>query len=467
MTLELYEKMFCIPRHMRLKSVGSSLWSTIIHYSTGTEAIFHTNDRIQRLKERVVSPQSCKWMIHWKIYQQTSQAWSKAPCFYWNSLRCWASQTIESSGCGWQVSSFGRCRNFRGVVSQGSLHPSGYRYVGISGLNFPVHRVVMIAFHGLPKVQNESLVHHRDRNKSNNHLDNLEWASHSQNAAYYYQTLTEKISRPSMRKPVAWRKLGAKMWEVCASVSLAAEQLGISSAVVSECCRGLSSVRGLEIHFADVGLRPLDGEEWRPMLDPISFSEVPGRHVSSLGRITSQKGCMYPGSLSTMGYYATQIFGHKHLVHRLVALSFLGRPPADRPFVNHKDLDKGNNAVENLEYVSLTENQQHFHANAVRKGPSHVKPVWSRRVGSNGDWTWHSSMQSASRALGVFSASVSDCVQGRQKQTGGYEFRLAEPPEAATLPGEEWRMVDLGQLQLDRRRRMERNMTFREAALPG
>ena len=354
------------------------------------------------------------------------------------------------------MSSFGRCRDSRGVVSEGSLHPSGYRYINISGERWLVHRVVIITFNGLPESQKESLVHHRDGSRSNNCLDNLEWASYSQNAAYYYQTLTEKVCQPLLCKPVAFRKLGAKTWETFASVSLAAEQLGMSPVAVSNCCRGLCSVSGSELRFEDVGQTPLDGEEWRQMLDPISFSEVPGRQVSSLGRITLQRGSAYKGSLNQVGYYATKVFGHSHFVHRLVALSFLGPPPPNRPYVNHKDLDKGNNAVENLEYVSTAENLKHFHANAVRKGPSHVKPVWSRRVGSNGTWTWHPSMKSAGEALCVPPGSISHCVQGRYKQTGGYEFRLAELPEAATLPGEEWRMVDLGQLQLDRRMRMEK-----------
>lgn len=396
-------------------------------------------------------------MIRWKIYQQTSRGWSKAPCLYWNSLRCLASQTIESTGCGWQVSSFGRCRSSRGVVSQGSLHSSGYKCVWISGSTWLVHRVVMIAFHGLPEVQNKSLVHHRDGNRLNNRLDNLEWASHSENTTSYYQTVTARSSPTSQCKPVRWRKCGARTWETCASISLASKQLGICNSTVRRCCQGLSSLSGLEIQFQDVGQTALDGEEWRPMLDPISFSEVPGRRVSSLGRITSQRGSIYKGSLNEVGYYKTQILSQKHFVHRLVALSFLGRPPPDRPFVNHKDLDKGNNEIENLEYVSRSENMEHFNAHAVRKGPSNLKPVWSRRVGSNGDWTRHPSMLSAGRALCVFAGSVSHCVQGRYKQAGGYEFRLAEPPEAATLPGEEWRMVDLGQLQLDRSMRMGKN----------
>ena len=257
-------------------------------------------------------------MIHWRTFQQTSRAWSNSPCLYWNNLRCWASQTIESTGCGWQVSSFGRCRNSRGVVSQGSLHPSGYRYIGISGVNWPVHRVIMMAFRGLPESQKNWLVHHRDGNKSNNRSDNLEWASHKQNAAYYYQSLTTPPScRPSMCKPVAWRKLGAKTWEACASVSFAAEQLGISQSSVSNCCSSLSSVSGFEIRFKDACQTPLNGEEWRPMLDPISFSEVPGRRVSSLGRITSRRGSTYKGCLSAVGYYSTDVLGSKHLVHWL------------------------------------------------------------------------------------------------------------------------------------------------------
>lgn len=355
------------------------------------------------------------------------------------------------------MSSFGRCRDSRGVVSQGCLHASGYRYIVISGRNWPVHRVAMIAFHGLTKVPNGSVVHHRDGNKSNNCLDNLEWVSQSQNMTSYYQALTTRCSRPAMAKPVTWRKLGAKTWETCASGRSAAKQLGISPTTVSVCCRGLSSVRGIEIQFADVGRRPWDGEEWRPMLDPISFSEVPGRQVSSLGRITSKRGLTYKGSLDAVGYYKTQTFCQKHFVHRLVALSFLGRPPPDRPFVNHKDLDKGNNAVENLEYVSMAENLKHFHANAVREGKLNTKPVWSRRVGSNGEWTWHPSMASAASALLVFPSAVTQCIRGRYKQSGGYEFRLAEVPdvpEAPILPGEEWRSVDLSQLQLDRQIRM-------------
>jgi hypothetical protein len=47
------------------------------------------------------------------------------------------------------------------------------------------------------------------------------------------------------------------------------------------------------------------------------------------------------------------------MVHRLIAMTFLGMPVESKNTVNHKDLDKANNRPENLEWLSLTENIRH------------------------------------------------------------------------------------------------------------
>ncbi len=55
-------------------------------------------------------------------------------------------------------------------------------------------------------------------------------------------------------------------------------------------------------------------------------------------------------------------------VHRLVALAFIGLPEGERKLVNHKDGNKINNMVENLEWVTYSENMRHAYATGLRKG---------------------------------------------------------------------------------------------------
>ena len=98
------------------------------------------------------------------------------------------------------------------------------------------------------------------------------------------------------------------------------------------------------------------------------FKDIPGYHgryqVSNKGRIWSViKHRFLKPYINQWGYHQVALyFGDgrrkKEMVHRLVAITFLPNPQS-LPQVNHKDEDKSNNCVENLEWCTQQYNNQY------------------------------------------------------------------------------------------------------------
>jgi len=61
-----------------------------------------------------------------------------------------------------------------------------------------------------------------------------------------------------------------------------------------------------------------------------------------------------------------------HLLHRLIAIHFIPNPK-NLPTVNHIDGDKKNNSIENLEWCTYAENNEHATRTGLNKHIGHLK----------------------------------------------------------------------------------------------
>ena len=364
----------------------------------------------------------------------------------------------------WHVSSHGRCRDSIGRLTLGTLHPMGYRRVCIFGHFFLVHRVVAITFLGPPTDLSAWQVHHRDGDRQNNRLDNLMYVTHSENVRSSYATNPFRAqSGTALSMPVMWRKAKAlHVWNVCSSITAAAKEIGLSRATIAKYCRKGVPMGDYQLKFGPV-VEPdcWPGEEWLPMKNPLTGRVITGREVSSFGRIRSSKGLVTRGHKRLSGYFLAVVSqnGHRYniLVHRLVAYAFLGPPPTPQHTqVNHKDLNPGNNCLDNLECVTPAENMRHFYATVgdLQRKTARSIPVLARPYGSKESWIKYSSMREAAGLLGTNTGRISRCARGLAKRAGSHEFRFAETDQPDRLQGEEWRPVDLNGLLQDKISRM-------------
>ena len=160
--------------------------------------------------------------------------------------------------------------------------------------------------------------------------------------------------------------------------------------------------------------------------------------VSNLGRVRSldrtytqkarsgsvlnhtYKGCILKPN-NVMGYLQVNLQNHKRRndqkIHRLVAQTFIPNLENKRE-VNHIDGDKTNNCVDNLEWVTTSENQ--LHSYYVLK--HNLKPILQYDLNGIFIKEWETIMI-ASKELNIFGSNITECCRGRRKTAGRYIWR--------------------------------------------
>lgn len=125
-----------------------------------------------------------------------------------------------------------------------SMHTKGYKTVSLtkngSTKTMFVHRIVAEAF--LPNPNNLPMVNHKDEDKTNNFIDNLEWCTASYNRTYgkAIERQAKKIRGRKSKKKIAviQKNMSGEFLKWFDSLTKAAENVNGSTSSISAVCKG-------------------------------------------------------------------------------------------------------------------------------------------------------------------------------------------------------------------------------------
>ncbi len=328
----------------------------------------------------------------------------------------------------YEVSSFGNVRNKKTGRILKPANKGGYLCVGLSNIKtktFPVHRLVALAF--IENPENKLHVNHKDKNSLNNKLSNLEWNTAKENnkhkSAGVIQTTNQNLA--------IWRIdiLTGKYLEKYNSIDDGAKWLysnniskNINSSRISISC----ATRG--IYKTSFGFKweldkgnNLENEIWKEI--NIENENTSGYFVSSLGRFKNKKGVIMQNyKPHHSGYIYLRVNIKKYALHRLVCLAFI-KNPENKPFVNHIDGNKINNNVNNLEWVTCSENNLHNYKIGINKG--HKRKIIQYDLEMNEIKTFDT-IKEASNELKICYSSIKAVLYKKQNKAGNFVFKYLE-----------------------------------------
>lgn len=327
----------------------------------------------------------------------------------------------------YEVSNLGQVRNKKTTRILRQATQGGYKCVGLmlndEIKNCRVHRLVAKEF--IENPENKPQVNHIDKNKTNNIVSNLEWTTAKENSIHrstgVIQTTNQNICVWRVDKDTNEK---IKMYNSIEDAGRWLVDNNYSNCPLTSRANISNVIRGKQKTFCGFKWmrnkqEDLENEEWRNVI--INGETNENYQISSMGRFKNSKGIIMENYKPHHGgYIYCRVNKEKYSLHRLVAFAFLENPE-NKPFVNHIDGNKTNNALSNLEWCTIAENNQH----AIDTG---LKQFYKRKIGQyNIDRELVKEFNSIIDAMNETGIkSIKQVLYGKQNTAGGFIWKYLD-----------------------------------------
>lgn len=145
----------------------------------------------------------------------------------------------------------------------------------------------------------------------------------------------------------------------------------------------------------------------------------PSYFVTKTGNVIGKNGRELSPMVAANGYLRVNLDGKFYAVHRIIAETLLNNPN-HYPIVNHKDGDKRNNCVNNLEWC--THKQNSIHASEVLG----ALDKWKKPVRCIEKDCTYDSICAAARAVSGNKDAIYRCIIGERKTHKGFHWEISD-----------------------------------------